>query len=106
MNDEPTEIDEDGDKFWKNSEGKLHRDHDLPAVIGNDGYCAWYKEDTIHRDNNLPAIIWPNSWCEWWVEDKLVREKRCTKKEIEQYKKPFYFNVKFNRFENLIKKGG
>ena len=131
MNDEPTEIDEFGTKVWKNSEGQWHRDNDLPAIItlngyhawykndyhhrdndlpavmSSDGYYAWWKEDTKHRDNDLPAVVWKDGCCEWWVNGVYIKTKICTKEEVEQYKKPFYqqakFNIKFNRFEKLLK---
>ena len=131
MSDEPTEIDEYGAKIWKNAEGQIHRDDDLPAVITLNGYYTWYQNgkrhrdndlpamiypdgswvwcqnDECHRDNNLPAVIWKNRHCEWWVEGEPIQKKRCTKKRIEQYKKPFYFQktkkIEFNRFKKLIK---
>ena len=108
MNDEPTEINEFGDKFWRNSEGKFHRDNDLPAVIWPDGYNAWWQNGQCHRDNDLPAIIWADGSCAWYQNNECIkRKKQCTLEEIEEYKKPHYFqkvkNIKFDRFEKLIK---
>ena len=104
MNDEPSFIDETGNKYWENSEGQQHRDGDLPAVIGPDGYYAWCQNNQWHRNNDLPARIWPDGYCQWWVDDKLIKCKNCTKKEVKEYKKPYYLQkrFKFNRFENLI----
>ena len=107
MNDEPTEIFEDGTKYWRNSEGQTHRDNDLPATIASDGYCAWYQNDKLHRDNNLPAVIWPDDVCDWWIDGKWIKRKACTKNLIEEFKKSYYLQkkpkIEFNRFEKLIK---
>lgn len=83
MNDEPTEIWATGARIWKNSKGQCHRDNGLPAVIFSDG------------------------WCQWYQNNEKLKEKGCTKEEVEEYRKPYYkqkkFDIKFNRFENLIK---
>ena len=129
MSNKPTEILDNGTKIWKNSEGRWHRDYDLPAVVWSDGSCTWYqndkyhrdsdlpayidsngysswwKNDKRHRDNDLPALIWPDGKCEWWVNGELIKRKVCTKEEIKEYKKPYYKQkrFKFNRFKKLIK---
>ena len=105
MSNEPTKIDEKGNKFWLNSRGQTHRDNDLPAIIRPDGYHVWYQNNQWHRDNDLPAKIWPNGMCEWWINGRFIKEKQCTKEEIEGYKKSYYLKkaLKANRFENLIK---
>ena len=108
MNDVPTEIWSDGTKIWKNSEGQVHREYDLPAAIFLDGYCAWYKNSKLHRDNDLPAVVGANCLCEWWIDGEFIKDKQCTKNLIEEYKKPYYLQrikrkTKFNRFEKLIK---
>ena len=85
MSDEPTEITEDGIQIWRNSKGRRHRDYDLPAKIYSDGRC------------------------EWWVNGEFIKRTKCTKKEIEEYKKPHYLqrqrNIRSDRFKNLIKGG-
>ena len=107
MSDEPTEIDINGTQIWMLPKSKWHRDNDLPAVIRTDGYCAWYQNGELHRDNNLPAVIWPDGWCEWYQDGWLVKQKRCIQEGIKEWKKPHIFqknkNIKFNRFEKLIK---
>lgn len=38
--------------------GKLHRDHDLPALeFAVDGTQVWYQDGLIHRDNDRPARV-------------------------------------------------
>ena len=107
MSDEPTEIRSDGTQIWKNNKGQRHCDNDLPAVIWPNGDCVWYQNDKRHRDNDLPAAIWADGRCDWWVDGKLIKVKHCTKKQIEQFKKPYYLqrkhDISFNRFKNLIK---
>ena len=107
MSDEPTEINENGTKIWRNSQGKKHRSEDKPAVICINGDCFWLRNGYYHRDNNLPAIIWPDIYtCKWYQNGIKIKEKQCTKEEIEEYKRPYYQQkkfVKFNRFEKLIK---
>lgn len=47
-------IDNKGNKFWYNKEGKYHRE-DGPAVIWKDGSKTWYKDGLPHRDDG-PAV--------------------------------------------------
>ena len=68
MNDEPTEITEYDIQIWKNSEGRRHRDDDLPALIHPNGYYSWWQNDKRHRDNDLPAEIWSDGRCQWRVD--------------------------------------
>jgi len=68
------EIDENGDEFWKNKEGQLHRDGDLPAVIYANGAKYWCKNGQLHRDGDLPAIIFANGRKEWWKNSKRHRD--------------------------------
>ena len=107
MSDEPTKIRADGAWTWLNSEGHFHRDNDLPAVIYPNGHCQWWQNGELHRRNDLPAKIFPNGKCQWWVDSNLIKEKQCTQEEIEEWKKPYYFQktkkIKFDRFEKLIK---
>ena len=108
MSDEPTIIDGVGTKIWKNSNDKFHRDNDLPAIIASRGYCQWYQNGKWHRDNDLPAEIFPNGYCARYKNDKFIKKRICTQEEIEEFKKPYYLqkpkkNIKFNRFERLIK---
>jgi len=90
-------IDSDGDKVWKNSDGKLHRldgpavewvngykfwykngnrhrDGDLPAVEGDDGGKWWWKNGNRHRDGDLPAIERADGTKEWWKNGNKIAE--------------------------------
>jgi hypothetical protein len=56
-----------------NSEGKLHRDGDKPAVIFSDGSRWWYKEGKLHRDK--PACIDRNGSKYWYKDGKLIKKE-------------------------------
>lgn len=45
---EPTEIDEYGNKLWKNKKGELHRIGDY-AYKGNNGSKAWFIKGYLFR---------------------------------------------------------
>ena len=66
-------IDNNGNKFWRNKAGDLHRLDDQPARIWADGDQEWLVNGKLHRDNNLPAIICANGDQEWWVNGELHR---------------------------------
>jgi hypothetical protein len=70
-NDNPTFIDYNGSKFWKNKKNQLHRIGG-PAVDHFDGSKSWYVNDKLHRLDG-PAIEWPNGHKSWYVNDKLHR---------------------------------
>lgn len=46
---------------WKNKDGLIHRDNDLPAIMYSDGTKEWFKNGVPHRDDeNKPAISFSN----------------------------------------------
>ncbi len=65
--------DSDG-KIWYDKEGKLHRDHDLPAVENVNGGKEWYQHGELHRDNDLPAIEWADGEKFWYQHGELHRD--------------------------------
>jgi len=72
--DLPTEIDCNGHKLWKNKDGQIHRDGDLPAVIYADGTKSYYKNGNCHRDGDLPAIEWIDGTKKFFKDGKLHRD--------------------------------
>ena len=58
---------------WKDDQGKLHRDHDKPAVVLADGDMFWYQHGRLHRDNNEPAVIYADGTKSWYQHGKLIR---------------------------------
>ena len=69
--DPPTEINCFGSKYWKDKDGLLHRDGDLPAAIYADGSKYYYKNGNCHRDGDLPAVIFKNKY-EYWLDGKHI----------------------------------
>jgi len=78
LNEEPyvdyeePNIDEDGNTYWCNEDGELHRE-DGPAVEHADGGKSWYLNGKVHREDG-PAIEGASGTKSWWLNDKLHRE--------------------------------
>ena len=58
---------------YHNSDDKLHRDNDLPAIIWPDGTEIWYRNNLCHRDNG-PAVIWSDGTQVWYRNGKRHRD--------------------------------
>lgn len=54
---------------YYNSNGKRHRDNDLPAVIWPSGTKHWYRDGKHYRDNDLPTVIYSNGSRQWWYRN-------------------------------------
>jgi hypothetical protein len=65
------EIDEFGNKRWRNEKGEFHR-IDGPAIEFVDGYKTWYQNGQKHRIDG-PAIEGPHGNNQWWVNGHLHR---------------------------------
>ena len=75
--------------YWTNSNDQLHRDHDLPAVIYDDGIKKWYQNGKLDRLNGKYTIleadgtkVWmwnlPNNTQYWHREDgPTIQKKWC-----------------------------
>ena len=53
---------------WWFLDGKLHREHDLPALIRDNGTLVWYQYGQMHREHDKPALInfdGTRRWCQW-----------------------------------------
>ncbi len=68
------EVDTDGDCRWRDSEGRLYRDGDLPAITYPDGARRWWKHDELHRDGDHPAVIYADGSRSWWRHDRQHRD--------------------------------
>jgi hypothetical protein len=74
MHSESTlEMDEFGNKWWKNKDGKIHR-LDGPAVEFNSGYKEWWFEGRIHREDG-PAVVFPSGDKNWWLDSINYKTK-------------------------------
>lgn len=60
-----------GKKWYQN--GLLHRANGLPAIIRDDGSKEWWVNGNRHREDNLPAVVDADGTKEWWVNDKRHR---------------------------------
>ena len=70
MNKSKMEIDSDGDKTWRNSQGQLHNEEG-PAVIYNDGTKAWLINGKLHRENGQ-ALISTIASLQFRVNGKII----------------------------------
>lgn len=73
-NQPPTEIDQYGAHQWLDSEGRLHRNWDLPAVIEQNGSMAWCQHGQLHRDGDRPARFRSRGTNEWWIHNQKHRD--------------------------------
>ena len=64
----------EGTREWRNAEGELHRDNDLPAVIYLNGQEEWYRHGKLHRDGDMPAIVHSDGSQEWYQHGELHRD--------------------------------
>ena len=69
--DPPTDETADG-QFWKNQDGKLHREDGMPAALWFDGSKEWYVDGKWHREDG-PAFICDGEE-RWYLNDELHRE--------------------------------
>jgi len=87
-------IDEDGNKFWENENGLLHRE-DGPAIEWASGIKEWFVEGKRHRENEA-AYEGLNGYKLYWLNGKKIEEKdlpwpRCT---IDEFGNKFWKNKK------------
>lgn len=66
------EIDDDGDKFWRDKNGEFHRE-DGPAIEFANGDVKWYRHGVIHRDGG-PAYQDSKGAEVWYSNGKVHRE--------------------------------
>ena len=64
-------IDECGNRVWRNPAGQLHRT-DGPAIEWANGGKDWWVNGKCHRTDG-PAIEWSNGTKEWWLNGQLHR---------------------------------
>lgn len=65
-------INHSGYLCWHDEDGQVHRDGDLPALIGKSGIYGWYQHGKLHRDGGKPAYI-NGDFEEYWINDKRIR---------------------------------
>jgi len=72
---EQPQIDEFGTEIWRNKDGQVHRDDDLPAMTYSNGNKYFYKDGKLHRLNG-PAIIYQEDIlvAEYWINGVQLTE--------------------------------
>ena len=87
-------------KIWLTN-GKLHRDNDLPAILWSDGTCSWYQNGETHRDNDKPAFINPWGDQHWYQNGLRHRENDLPASVYVNGLTIWYFNGQKHRENNL-----
>ena len=67
------EISGNGNKYWKNKQGKYHR-LDGPAVERADGSKDWWVDGKRHRTDG-PAVERINGSKEWYIDGIELTEE-------------------------------
>ena len=75
---------ENGDVFWYNAEGDLHR-VDGPAVDWASGSKEWHRDGKRHREDG-PAVEGADGSKEWYVDGKRHRVDGPAIEEADGYK--------------------
>ena len=86
------EVDEDGNTFWYNQQGKRHREGGLPAFEGAAGSKEWLVNGQFHREGGLPAFEGANGGKAWWVNGQRHREGGLPACEYADGSKVWYVN--------------
>lgn len=74
VDDPPSKIDEEGNKFWFDDQGRYHRDNDKPAIEYANGDKCWHQHNKLHRDNDLPAVELINGTKKWYKHGLCHRD--------------------------------
>ena len=92
---------------WRDQNGDIHRDNDLPARIYRDAKTGeinerhWYQNGMLHRDNDQPAIIDDDSSNLYYINGVQHREKGPAEyyetDEGLRLSEYYYINGKFHR---------
>ncbi len=94
-------VNEWGDVEWRNADGELHRDGDLPAIEDAAGSKEWWFNGQRHRDGDLPALELEYGSKYWYQNGQLHREGDLPAIEWADGAKAWYQNGKFRRDGDL-----
>jgi hypothetical protein len=73
MDDLNNAVTNGDDLRYLDTDGLVHRDHDLPAICHPDGTQQWFQHGVAHRDGDQPAYIDPHC-CQWIDHGRLSRD--------------------------------
>ena len=76
------ERNEHGTITYRNADGDFHNSHG-PAVVGADGYEAYYINGKRHNPDG-PAIVWPDGSKACYINGKPLTEAEYTAWRAEQ----------------------
>ena len=91
------EIDEDGNKIWKNDKGQYHR-IDGPAIEFADGTKSWYINGQRHREDG-PAIECADGSKSWWINGQLYKIDGPAVEYVNGYKEWYINGTKYSEEE-------
>jgi hypothetical protein len=94
MSESICETDTNGNKYWCNDNGELHRT-DGPAIERKDGQLEWWVNGELHRTDG-PAIEWSDGDRYWYFNDKIHRTDGPAV-EYANGDRCWYFNNKIHR---------
>ena len=71
LSDVPTQINDYGDKIWRNDDGYFHRE-DGPAIESANGTKEWFINGKLHRIDG-PAVERADGSKYWYLKGRLHR---------------------------------
>lgn len=109
--DPPTEINKHGEKKWKDTDGKYHRDNDLPAIVDTVGNLRWFQHGVYSRKDGKPTHVYIDGTLKWCNPLHIIRvhhadgsdehfdEKtgKLTMRTAATYPATYYFNEEGQR---------
>jgi hypothetical protein len=95
------ETDNYGTKIWRNENGMLHRNNDLPTIECATGDKEWYINGKRHRLGGLPAIEYANGEKHWYENGKRHRLGGLVASEWVDGSKAWFKNDKLHRLGDL-----
>jgi hypothetical protein len=69
---------DNGDRFWRNQNGHLHRE-DGPAIEWADGSKFWYLNGQLHREDG-PAIEYADGTKFWYLNGERMSEEEFNRR--------------------------
>lgn len=67
----PSETDSEGNRFWRDENGQLHRE-DGPAFVRASGIRGWLRHGQPHREDGPAFEDSDGSPLSWWLDGEMV----------------------------------
>lgn len=94
-----TLIIENGNRFWKNEAGQLHRT-DGPAIEFANGNKEWYIDGICHREDG-PAVEWADGSLFWYLHGNCHRKDGPAVEWAYCDREWWVYGIRFNRYDYL-----